>query len=248
MIASALNDFNENRYAYLIDAAKARFGFRRLGDDLTAERIALWRHDIDLSPQRALALARIESEQSVPATYFVLLSSQFYNALEPKIVGLLKEIVALGHDIGLHYDASLPLGDTAAHVERLSFERNVLSTIVEHPVRSFSLHNPTVSPDVNLDGASYAGLFNASAPALRQQFEYCSDSNGVWRFRSLHDVVADPSVRRLYALTHPEWWTPQSMTPWLRFRRLVDGRAQAALTDYEDFLNCHRPGALDAQK
>jgi hypothetical protein len=242
------DDFNEARYAGVVKAAKSRFAFRRLQGDLSGDQIAVWRHDIDFSPQRALALARIESEQSAAASYFVLLSSQFYNAFEPKIVGLLKTIASLGHDIGLHYDASLLAGDTAAHAERLSFEAEILSSIVERPVRCFSLHNPSVSPDITLDENVYAGLLNASAPALRAAFEYCSDSNGVWRFRSLHDVVADPNVRRLYALTHPEWWTPQSMTPRQRVKRLVDGRAAAALADYEDVLRRHRPGVLDAQK
>ncbi len=242
-------DFTEAGYSQLLSVAKERFSFKRMDDDLNGDNIALWRHDVDFSPHRALALARIESERSLPATYFVLLSSPFYNALEPEVSGLIKEIASLGHDIGLHYDASLVAGDVSAHEGRIRLEADMIAAMIDRPVRSFSLHNPSLSSDVPLDDKTYAGLVNATAPMLRSKLEYCSDSNGFWRYRSLHEVVADPSVRRLYALTHAEWWTPQSMSPNERVERAIDGRAAKVLSDYRAFLRRHRPdapGALDS--
>jgi hypothetical protein len=247
----AVNDFTQSSYAHLLDTAAARFTFCRLGDVLLGDNIALWRHDIDFSPHRALALARLESERSLPATYFVLLSSPFYNPFEPGIVQILKDVAALGHDIGLHYDASLVAGDLSAQEKRMRLEAEMISAATGCPIKSFSLHNPTLSTGPALDDISHAGFINATASALRSTFEYCSDSNGCWRFRSLHEVVADTSVRRLYALTHPEWWTPQLMTPDERVGRAVDGRAASVLGSYRTFMRRYRPnarGVLDDSK
>ena len=37
------------------------------------------RHDIDYSIEKAVELAALEAEENVKSTYFVLLSSEFYN-------------------------------------------------------------------------------------------------------------------------------------------------------------------------
>jgi hypothetical protein len=242
--AFAIPDFTEERYRAVLDKAAGRFRFCRLGEQGNSPGVALWRHDIDFSPQRALALARIEAKMRVVASYFVLLGSAFYNPFEGAVSDVLREIAALGHDLGLHYDAHAIDGPTDHHVERIGFEANALSRHLGVPFRSFSLHNPSVSPDVQLDNPSYAGLMNASASALRTQFTYVSDSNGRWRHESLEDVLDNPASVRVYALTHPEWWTPESIPPNARVHRCIEGRATRVAADYRAFLTKHRPEVL----
>jgi hypothetical protein len=245
---NALNspDFTEARYGALLESARARFAFRGFADELKRDNVALWRHDIDFSPQRALALARIEGKLQVKATYFVLLGSAFYNPFESSVRDVLRAILDLGHDLGLHYDAAGLDGDTDAHSEQIAFEAAALKRQLGADIRAFSLHNPSVSPDVKLDGPRYAGLINASAPDLRADFTYVSDSNGRWRYRPLHEVIDDAEVSRLYALTHPEWWTPEPMLPGARVERCIKGRAQRVAADYRSFLLQYRPDVVDA--
>ncbi len=245
---NALNspDFTETRYGALLERARARFAFCGFADELQRDGVALWRHDIDFSPQRALALARIERKLQVKATYFVLLGSAFYNPFEPSVRDLLRAILDLGHDLGLHYDAASLVGDADAHAEQIAFEASALQRQLGGDIRAFSLHNPSVSPDVKLDGPRYAGLINASAPSLREDFAYVSDSNGRWRYRPLHEVIDDAEVSRLYALTHPEWWTPEPMPPGARVERCIKGRAERVAADYRSFLLQHRPEVVDA--
>jgi hypothetical protein len=240
----AAPDFTEARYRAILERARSRFRLCTFRDELASDGIALWRHDIDFSPQRALALARIEAELGVAATYYVLLGSDFYNPFEPAVRDLLREIANLGHDLGLHYDAASLDRSTAAHVDRIAFEAEVLKRHVQVDVRSFSLHNPSVSSDVQLEDAHCAGLINASALALRAQFTYVSDSNGRWRYRTLHDVLEDRATSKLYALTHPEWWTPEPMPPSQRVARCISGRARSVAADYQAFLSRHRPEVL----
>jgi hypothetical protein len=247
MSAASSSDFTEARYFGLLERSLRRFAFCDFADDLRRDGIALWRHDIDFSPHRALALAKIEASLGAKATYFVMLGSSFYNPFEAAVRDLLREIVVLGHNLGLHYDAVGFHGDTLAHVERIAFEADALRRQIGTDVRAFSLHNPSVSPGVKFDAPEYAGLVNASAPDLRAQFTYVSDSNGRWRFRSLHEVVDDAAVMRLYALTHPEWWTPEPLPPDARVERCIKGRAERVASDYRSFLLQHRPEVVDAK-
>jgi hypothetical protein len=235
---AATPDFTEARYRALVEHACSRFRFRRFGDDLASEGIALWRHDIDFSPQRARALARIESDLGVTATYFVLLGSPFYNPFEEAVRTALCEIAGMGHDIGLHYDAASSAVVTDGHEERIAFEAATLSRQLRVPIRAFSLHNPSVSGG-DLDAPRHAGLINASASELRAQFTYTSDSNGLWRFRALAEMIADPSVGRLYALTHPEWWQSEPMPPRQRLQRCIDGRKTWSENYYDALLTAH---------
>ena len=229
-------DFTTARYRDMLKAAQERFSFVRFGESFARENIALWRHDIDFSPQRSLALARIENEMGVPAIYFVHIASRYYNAFEPNIAAMLREIQSLGHDIGVHFDAEVYKHKPQADYEsRLILEAKLIEEIVEAPVRVFSLHNPTTMVGVAMDSEMHGGLINASTSALRQHFAYCSDSNGVWRYRPMMEMIEDPQVRRFYALTHPEWWQEEAMSPRQRIQRCIDGR-KVSVENYYDAL------------
>lgn len=82
-------DFTIDTYAELVSAAAARYCFLRFAESSTEGEVALWRHDIDFSPQRALSLARVEAASGIPATYFVQVSSRYYSIFEPEIAAIL---------------------------------------------------------------------------------------------------------------------------------------------------------------
>lgn len=241
-------DFTIDAYAELVSAAKARYRFLRFAESSTEGEVALWRHDIDFSPQRALALAKVEAASGVHSTYFVQVSSRYYSIFEPEIAAILRQIVALGHDIGLHFDAEVCAHQAAPDYDRrIAFEANVLEEVVETSVAAFTLHNPTTLVGVSLNEPYRAGLVNGSCSDLRASFAYCSDSNGLWRFRSLAEMISDPMVERLYALTHPEWWQAEPAPPRQRLQRCIDGRASFCSRYYDGLLeDNNRPniGAL----
>lgn len=229
-------DFTLGAYAELVSAAAARYRFLRFAESSVEGEVALWRHDIDVSPQRALALARVEAANGVTATYFVQISSRYYSVFEPEIAAILRQIVALGHDLGLHFDAEVCAHQvTPDYDSRIAFEARVLEQVAETSVASFTLHNPTTLVGVSLDEPFRAGLMNGSCSGIRASYSYCSDSNGLWRFRTLAEMIADPSVGRLYALTHPEWWQSEAMLPRQRLQRCIDGRKEW-LENYYDAL------------
>lgn len=237
-------DFTEARFGVLLDRAASRFRFGGIAEAGADDSVSIWRHDIDFSPHRALALARMEAERSMKGVYFVLTGSPFYSVLESGVRQILREIATLGHEIGLHYDAAAISGPRARHDERIAFEAALIRHELGTSVTSFSLHNPSVSENVPLDEPMIAGLHNASATDLRSTFAYCSDSNGLWRFRPLIDVLADPATVRLYALTHAEWWTREPMTSEEKVERCIEGRARRVEDEYWALIRKHRPEVI----
>lgn len=230
--------FTIDTYVNLVLAASERYRFIGFDDSSLDDEVTLWRHDIDFSPQRALALAQIESELGVSATYFFQISSRYYSILEPEIASILRQILSLGHKIGLHFDAEVCAHQAFPDYDRrITFEANVLAETIDSTIGSFTLHNPTTLAGVSLDEPYRAGLVNGSSKKLLLNYAYCSDSNGLWRHLSLSEMIADPKATRLYALTHPEWWQVDDIPPRQRLQRCIDGRAKFCSRYYDSLLN-----------
>jgi hypothetical protein len=226
-------DFTEESYRAILAAASARYGFEPFGTAAGGPHV-LWRHDVDYSVHRALALARLEAELGLRATYFLTLHSDLYNVLEPAVHARAREIAALGHWIGLHFDAGFPAGGSLD--ERAAWEGRVLSGALDVPVEAVSLHNPSVSRTEDLDVEALGGLVHAGARSVRDGYAYVSDSNGYWRFQRLPEVLASGAHERLHVLTHPEWWQEEAMSPRERILRCIEGRGRASETTYDELL------------
>jgi hypothetical protein len=228
--------FTEASYARLLDLVAERFAFEPFGTTSTSAHV-LWRHDIDFSVHRAVALARLESERHVRSTFFVLLHSPFYSPFERDCADRLEEISRLGHAIGLHFEAGFygaaSPGELADH---LAFERMVLERIVGTPVTAFSFHNPELDGTLSMTDDHVADMISAYGASIRDRYRYVSDSNGIWRHDELASVVAGGKHRFLHVLTHPEWWTPTPLSPRDRISRCIDGRAARNSAYYDELI------------
>ena len=239
--------FTEGEYGALLDLAKEKYAF--CGYDEFPDRPSVfWRHDVDHSAHRSLALAKLEAARGLRCAYHLLLTSRYYNIFEPEIGAIFREIASLGHEIGLHFDMDA-FGETYAASEtemarRIALEHSVIESVVGVSVRSMSFHNYVLNRERLNECETIGGLFNCGSAAFVKQFKYVSDSNGIWRYDRLRDVLAQPAFPRLHVLTHPEWWTPEPMPPMQRLRRIVDGRAKANFDLYAYQLR--RDGRFDA--
>ena len=92
--------YTEAEYEQLVLCALANWRPVFYPDALAEGKTILWRHDVDYSPQRALALAGIEHRHGLRATYFFQFRSFFYNLLEPGMETILRQIRTYGHRIG----------------------------------------------------------------------------------------------------------------------------------------------------
>jgi hypothetical protein len=228
-------EFTETGFVALLAQLQASgYRFARYGERPSGRHV-LWRHDVDVSVHRAARLAEIEAERGVVATYFVNPRCTLYSLFEPETEGLLRRIRSLGHDIGLHFDASAYLitsWTTDSLESALLRERSLLENLLQARVAVFSWHNPEFFNLLNFDADEIAGLINVYARRLRRDCTYCSDSNGYWRFKPMGEVIRE-GHERLHLLTHPEWWTPEAMPPSERIDRAILGRARKVRSDYD---------------
>lgn len=196
----------------------------------------LWRHDIDISINRSVRLAEINAEHSVHSTFFVNIHSNFYNTFELAQARMLREIISMGHDIGVHFDGAFfgEIGQDEV-ASAIAKEANLLAELTGKPPVAVSFHNPTRRM-LTIDSPRLGGLVNAYSQKLMTDAKYCSDSNGYWRHDRLADIVADSTVERLQVLTHPDWWMNSPMAPRNRVHRAAYGRAVATMADYDRTL------------
>jgi hypothetical protein len=230
-------DFTETGYREMLRLARSHYRFARYHDG-GAGRHVLWRHDIDVSMHRALRLAEIEAEEGCRATYFLFLRCPFYNLLNEVARTLGRRIVALGHDIGLHFDpAQYQQGlSRTALIDAIAAERDLLEREFGTAPVAISFHNFAVLGEPMPEDEMVGGLVNAYSKRLRDTYGYISDSNCVWRHRRLKAVLEAAEEERLQVLTHPECWTPEAMAPRQRIQRAIDGYAQAVGRAYDDAL------------
>lgn len=229
-------DFTTSQYRELLRMAGRSYSFATYGAIPWGRNFVLWRHDCDYSLNRALALARIEHEEGVRATYFVNPHCEFYNLLEASQLAIVREMVTLGHDIGLHFDGMFHTTVDETELERqLRAEVQLLRHAVGTAPKAFSFHNPEAF-HLTCEKDEYAGLVNCYSHRFKTQVPYCSDSNGYWRFRRLRDVLESAQDPCLQVLTHPGWWQEISMRPRERVSRAVHGRAHAVLEFFDSAI------------
>lgn len=95
--------FTYQAYRELLSLLKEeRYEFRDYHTYSGCPHCVILRHDIDTSIGCALKMAQVEAEEQAKSTYFVLLTSDLYNAASAKSLAGLREIRALGMEIGLH--------------------------------------------------------------------------------------------------------------------------------------------------
>lgn len=178
---------------------------RGFGDADAAKAHLILRHDIDVSLAHALSIAEVEAEIGVRASYFVLLRSPLYNPFGPRDLTIIHRLRALGHEIGLHFDASLYANDWAQLNDAATCECAALEAMTGEPVTTISLHRPAKA--LLGDKRSLGGRLHAYQPRFFGEMGYCSDSRGAWHHGHPldHDTVA--KGRALHLLTHPVWWT-----------------------------------------
>lgn len=98
-------DFTYRDYEGLLQSLKSSgYNITNYRDYKNYDRCAILRHDIDYDLRKALSIAEIEHKHGIKSTYFLLLTSDFYNLLSRDSAEVIRTLKDMGHDIGLHFD------------------------------------------------------------------------------------------------------------------------------------------------
>jgi len=135
-------DFTLDAYQLLLASLKKNgFIFQTFEEFLSAPlngKVVVLRHDIDRRPQNALRLAQIEHCLGVEASYYIRIVKSAWNQ------NIIKKIVALGHELGYHYeDMTIAKG----HDEKAwdLFKVHLAKVREYYPVRTICMHGSPLS-------------------------------------------------------------------------------------------------------
>lgn len=203
-------DFSLEHYAELLEAIKkthATFSFKdasKLGREiLDVERFVIMRHDVEFSLPAALRLAKADHAGGVHSTFFLLQTSD-YNPFEEESSLIVREILSMGHDLGLHYDAALfeKMGADPVHVAKCQIGH--FEAFFNTTVYAMSSHLPMRS------GRTFAipGVVDTYDPLYMKEIKYLSDSTQAWR----EGIVSRNLDKhpKIHLLTHEYIWHPKS--------------------------------------
>lgn len=169
-------------------------------------KVCIMRHDVDYDVSKALEFAEFESKHKIKSTYFLLLSSDFYNIFSSKVLKKIDRIISLGHEIGLHFDETKY--DFQGNYEKFSYfvgeELAIMGKAIGQEIKSVSMHRPSrfsLENDIVFSEAvnSYSKLFF-------REYKYVSDSRMNWR-EDIISVIESGEHDKIHLLTHPFWYS-----------------------------------------
>lgn len=145
----------------------------------------------------------------VSSTYFVLLTSDFYNVFSRETMDMLNFIIECGHTIGLHFDeARYPdlNGDMERISDRIVNEAELLGKAVGCKIDTVSMHRPgkaVLEADLEIPG-----IINSYGKIFLKEFKYLSDSRRSWR-EPPDTIIESEQYERLHILTHAFWYNEE---------------------------------------
>jgi len=181
-----------------------------------AKRHVHLRHDVDMSLDAALELAKEENRHDMSATYYIMLHSDLYNATSPESMKQIREIKNLGHQIGLHIDTRYYLPN----------DFDTLTFIVGSKVTDWRRHFVNLTPEFGIPEPRPDG------------YKYISDSARNWREGCFCKQIG--KYNKMEILTHPEWWivSPQGNMNKYLIMEEVKSRAKETIDhSFRDFKN-----------
>ena len=190
-----------------------------------------------MSLSAAAKIAFVEQELNVAAHYFVLVSSEFYNIFTKRATKLLDQILAAGHKIGLHFDATNYSVDEIDGIA--ARELDALEAVIGQPIEMISLHRPN-SALVGND-RPIAGRAHCYQPKFIREMGYCADSRGDWH---RGDPLSHPAVndgKALQLLTHPIWWIGDRTSPETRLDNFLCARGREIDSELAEQCSVHIP-------
>jgi len=171
-----------------------------------------FRHDVDISLDKALEMAEREQKMGLaPTIYFILPTSPYYNILSKRDSRKIIMLKELGHKIGLHYDLSVyQTDDIQEQANVILAQKQILEGVFNEEIIACSAHKPAMgkSPTRELGALlQIAGLHevNLTMPG----FKYISDSGMNWREDWREVVKANDKIQ---VNTHPEWYGEEEGT------------------------------------
>jgi hypothetical protein len=198
--------FDLDHYRELLEAAAAGgYHWGRFDSEPEVGDLFL-RHDVDLSLEAALAMARLEHELDAHATYFLMRESVFYNLDSALGRDAIAELRDLGHAVALH----------AVYPRAVKDDRFDAALAWHNPDPEY-VHEPV------------SGFVNVMQAPWFTKGNYRSDSNQHWRQGCPHEELRAGGFAWLQLLVHPEIWVYPGETMRETMHAMLDAKRDELL-------------------
>ncbi|OPJ58355.1 hypothetical protein [Clostridium oryzae] len=181
----------------------------------------LLRHDVDIDLDKAYKMCSIEKNIGITSTYFLLVTSDFYNVLSYENRKLVSNMFSDGFEIALHFDPML-YGDISLEQMQKQVEKecSIIEDIIGERVQTISLHNPSIHNRYLVFKTyknAYAGEF--FTPEL-----YLSDSCKDFRGKDVFEFIKKGKSNLLQVLFHPIHFSENGENYIKSFSRLIEDK------------------------
>lgn len=175
------------------------------------EKCVILRHDVDNSLYDAVKLAKIEYKNNIRSTYFILLSTDFYNIFSKNSRAWINELISMGHHIGLHFDETkYDLNNEDLLKKYVQKERNIMSQELGIDINVVSMHRP--SKWILEKNIVFENIINTYSKEFFEDFKYVSDSRMHWR-EDVTEIIKSSNYKRLHILMHAFWYNENNELP-----------------------------------
>lgn len=187
-------------YRMLLDKFK-EYGFSFNYFDNFKDKSCILRHDIDVSPKLALEMAKLEHKLGVNSTFFFMVRSPFYNLFSRANDNIVRQIIDMGHCIGLHYDEGYYSKNISLQ-ELVDSEILMLEKNFDTRINVVSFHQPSKKIIDNSIGIKQINTYDKS---YFRDIKYVSDSNMIFK-DDIIDIITSGEHSKIQLLIHPIWW------------------------------------------
>jgi hypothetical protein len=166
-------EFTLKAYSDLIKFLLSKdYTFVRINDFLGGregvEKIILLKHDVDKKPINALNMAKLENKLGITSTYHFRIKKSVYH------VDIIKQIEALGHEIGYHYEElSVSGGDYKKAIAQ--FENNLNTIKKDFLISTISMHGSPLSKFNNKDIWNVYNIEKYNLKSVSTSIQHFSD-------------------------------------------------------------------------
>jgi hypothetical protein len=197
-------------YRDILRAAQARY-WLPLVRDVARRRptrdFLLIRHDVDLHPWAALAMAELEKEEGVATTYYFRLHAPYYNLLDGRVAEIVRAIAAMGHEVGLHYEPGFFLARGEDPIAGTRRDIEVFEAVLGAPTATIAQHQPAQGPVLGVVSERHPCAYERD---LVHDIPYFGDSGHHWREGCICTKLGH--LPRIHVLIHPHAWMSEG--PW----------------------------------
>ena len=187
-------------YRMLLDKFK-EYGFSFNYFDNFKDKSCILRHDIDVRPKLALEMAKLEHKLGVNSTFFFMVRSPFYNLFSRANDNIVRQIIDMGHCIGLHYDEGYYSKNISLQ-ELVDSEILMLEKNFDTRINVVSFHQPSKKIIDNSIGIKQINTYDKS---YFRDIKYVSDSNMIFK-DDIIDIITSGVYPKIQVLIHPIWW------------------------------------------